>query len=385
MSAQEYKFTTPVGRVVSGSVWDPKTTDYDGNRLLFKSGPLVGQPGRKEYGFGVAFPKTQGATHWAQEGWLKPFWDLGHASFPNGEAQRTDFAWKITDGDSQIPRKGKNGQPGRKPCEQEGYPGHWVVWFSGATAPRTFNSNGTQAIDPSTVRTGFYVQVQGNAKKNTGASPGLFVNHGLVALAGHGAEIVGGPDPLSAGFGNAPLPPGASAVPVGGMAVPGAAPLPPGSASAPVPVPGAAYAPAAAVTPPPAMPAAPTAGRVMLPAAGGATYEQMVAAGWTDATLVQHGMMSAPAAAPVPAPLPPGGSAPTAVPPVPGAVAPGQNVAPNPAFPAVPGAPPAAPVPPPPAAPARVMLPAAGGATYEQMISAGWIDATLVQHGMMSA
>jgi hypothetical protein len=30
----------------------------------------------------------------------------------------------------------------------------------------------------------------------------------------------------------------------------------------------------------------------MLPAAGGATYEQMLAAGWTDATLRQHGMMA---------------------------------------------------------------------------------------------
>jgi len=31
----------------------------------------------------------------------------------------------------------------------------------------------------------------------------------------------------------------------------------------------------------------------MLPAANGATYEQMIAAGWTDAMLIQHGMMAA--------------------------------------------------------------------------------------------
>jgi hypothetical protein len=30
---------------------------------------------------------------------------------------------------------------------------------------------------------------------------------------------------------------------------------------------------------------------VMLPAAGGATYEAMLAAGWTDETMVANGMM----------------------------------------------------------------------------------------------
>jgi len=40
---------------------------------------------------------------------------------------------------------------------------------------------------------------------------------------------------------------------------------------------------------PPPAPAAPQ--HVMLPAANGATYEAMIAAGWTDELLVQHGMM----------------------------------------------------------------------------------------------
>jgi len=42
-----------------------------------------------------------------------------------------------------------------------------------------------------------------------------------------------------------------------------------------------------AAAPPPAAPV-----RTMLPAANGATYEAMIAAGWTDAMLVQHGMMA---------------------------------------------------------------------------------------------
>lgn len=59
-----------------------------------------------------------------------------------------------------------------------------------------------------------------------------------------------------------------------GSAIPGGAPMPPGLPMTP-----------------PAVPAAPQ--RRMLPPANGATYEQMVANGWTDALLIQHGMMAA--------------------------------------------------------------------------------------------
>lgn len=58
----------------------------------------------------------------------------------------------------------------------------------------------------------------------------------------------------------------------------------------------------AAYTPPPPVPAAPPAppappapaARIMTAAANGASYESMIAAGWTDALLLQHGMMIAP-------------------------------------------------------------------------------------------
>jgi len=56
-------------------------------------------------------------------------------------------------------------------------------------------------------------------------------------------------------------------------------------------------------SPPPAPNAAPTPPpvpqqRVMLPAANGATYEQMVAAGWNDEQLIANNMMQAPVATP---------------------------------------------------------------------------------------
>lgn len=62
-----------------------------------------------------------------------------------------------------------------------------------------------------------------------------------------------------------------------------------GAPSAPV------AAPAPVMTPPPAPPAAPAPVaapvRMMTPKAGGASYEAMIGAGWTDALLIEHGMM----------------------------------------------------------------------------------------------
>lgn len=327
----KHQFTTPVGRLISSGLYEPRTTDYDGKPLTVKTGANAGQP-RKDFSFGVAFPKTAGATHWAQEAWLRPLWDLAAAAFPNGETQRHDFAWKITDGDSTIPNK-----QGRKPCEREGFKGHWILWFSGGVAPRIYNADGSQQIlEKDAVKPGYFVQVFGNATDNKpSASPGLYINHSMVAFAAYGEEIVFGPDVAAAGFGQGvQLPAGASATPSAAAfnpsaaAVPGAAPLPPGVPGVPVPgagsvpavaatVPtGAAFAPAAAaVTPDPSFTAIPGAGapaggagaiplppgagiptpppgRVMLPAAQGATYEQLIAKGWTDATLVQHGLMA---------------------------------------------------------------------------------------------
>lgn len=334
--AESINITTPVARLIGGSLYTPRTTDYDGKPLVVKSGPNAGQP-RVDFNFGVAIPKTPGVTHWANEPWGGPVWQLAHAAFPAGEAQRHDFAWKITDGDSQIPRKGRNGQPGRKPCEMEGWPGHWVMWFSGGYAPKIFNADGSQQIlEPDAIKLGYYVQVFGNITDNKpSASPGLYINHTFVAFSAYGPEITIGPDVTAAGFGQGvTLPPTASAAPVAGAFNPAAPPVPP--AVAPAPVPGL---PPVATAPAPGMP---------------------------------------PAYAPVSAPPSP----PVAVQPYPAILNPGvPPVAPAP----VPGLPPVMTAPPaPPVAPARVMLPAAQGATYETLIGAGWTDALLIAHGMMA-
>lgn len=310
MANDSVNFTTPVGRLVEGNLYEGSTTDAENNTLVIKSGPNAGQP-RVDYYFALAVPKGA-EQHWAQTEWGAKIWEVGHKSFPNGQANSPSFAWKVVDGDSTIPNR-----RGRKPCDREGFKGHWILRWSSGYAPRIFNANGTQAItETGAVKLGYYVQVNGTIAGNGSQQhPGIYLNHSMVALAGYGDEIVLGPDPASAGFGSAPLPPGASATPVGGMSTvaPPAAPVPLVTGAAPVPTPSpvpihqvtTAAAPAVPpVTPnpaflagpgapPPPPAAAPAPARQMTAAANGATYEQMVAAGWTDAMLIQHGMMKA--------------------------------------------------------------------------------------------
>lgn len=378
MSNKPLQITTPVGRLVGGSIYEPRTTDYDGKPLVVKSGPNAGQP-RKEYSFGIAIPKTPGVQHWANEPWGAQVWALAQAAFPNGETQRPDFAWKITDGDSTVPNK-----KGIKPCDREGFRGCYVIWFSGGTSPRVYNANGTELhVEPDYIKPGYYIQVAGNVKDNKPSqSPGLYWNHSLVALSAYGEEIVFGPDVSAVGFGQ-------------GVSLPAGATMAPTTAG----IPATGAIPPAPMVPPPAVPAAPAApARQMTALANGATYEQMIAAGWTDATLIAGGMMAAPVpVAPtvpsVPAPLPVG-SAPAGIAPAPTAVAPPPSpVTPNPDMRAVPAAPVG--IAPPPAPP-RLAAPEANNGpvgyrmanpaeNYGEFIRAGWNDALLIQHGKLIA
>jgi hypothetical protein len=380
--SNELVLTTPVGRLVGGSLYNGKDTNYEGEPLVYKNGPKAGQP-RLDFSFGVAFPKTPGVTHWASEAWLAGVWQLGHAAFPGGEAQRRDFSWKIIDGDSTEPNKKM-----KRPCDQEGYPGHWIVFFSGSQAPRIYNSNGSQLItEPGAVKLGYYVQVCGSVTDNKPSkTPGVYWNHSMVALAAYGPEITTGPDVSSAGFGQGvALPAGASTVPPAGALT--APPPPPG---------GAAPAPAPAV-------------RVLVQVPGAQyTIEGCRSAGWTDEQIVAQGVATwstpaapAPApAAPPPPPAPPAapGAAPLtvgSVPAPPGAapIVPAP-VAANPAFTQLaapaPGAAVAPPPPPPPAAPApaaalRQPTAKAEGRTRDQLLAMpGWTEELLVANGYLA-
>lgn len=316
MSNDRVNITFPPGRLVMGSLYKPNTKDAEGNPLVVKSGPNMGQP-RQDFFFAVAIPKTPGATHWANEAWGAQIWQVGNAAFPGGQPQRPDFAWKIEDGDSTIPNK-----RGKKPCEQQGWKGCWVLKFGGGYAPKLYTLVGVAEPAPLTqdgaIELGYWVQVAGSVSGNGAANqPGIYLNHNMVCLRAFDEKIVVGPDVASAGFGGGSLPPSASMAPVGGFTPPATLPMPPAVPGAPAvpatpaPLPavpaavpvvpvipnpamlGIATPPAVPAPPAPAAPVAPAvpAGPVMLPAANGVPYEAYKAQGWTDDMLRSHGFM----------------------------------------------------------------------------------------------
>lgn len=339
--SQRVNITSPVGRIVLGSLYTPSTTDAEGKPLVVKTGPNAGQP-RVNYFFALAIPKG-GEQHWAQTPWGQQIWAVGNQAFPN-IAQSPAFAWKIEDGDSQIPNK-----KGRKPCEQEGFPGHWILKFSGGFAPKVYrqeNGGFVQVMEPEFCKPGYFVEVAFSVEGNGSQSqPGVYLNHSMVCFRAYGPEITFGPDVASAGFGQAALPAGASmAPPPSAIPMPAAAPQA-GGAAFPVPgqVPG--YAPAAGGMAPPAT-------GFVAPAVPG-----------VPAPAGNAGLPQIPGAAPIP-------------------------VVPNQQFVQVPPPAAAAPVPmaPPPVmqtAPARQMTAAAQGIPYEQYVAHGWNDAALIQAGLM--
>jgi hypothetical protein len=327
--------TSPVGRIVSGSLYKPNNKDFDGNPLVTKTGPNAGQP-RVQYFFGLAIPKGT-EKHWAETEWGAKIWQVGHTAFPQA-AQRPDFAWKITDGDSQVPNK-----RGHKPCDAEGHPGHWIIKFSGGYAPKVYaQENGTMVpvLEENYVKPGYWVQVafsvDGNGNQN---NSGVYLNHSMVCFRAYGQEIVSGPDVNEAGFGAAPLPAGASLTPPASTvplpsvpqpsAPPGAAPLPPGASLTPtaspitlpsvpqpsappvtvVPKPGFVQMPVptqpaspsasvgdAGITSIPQVPAPPvttTSPSKMTALAQGVSREAFLAGGWTDEQLIASGYMTA--------------------------------------------------------------------------------------------
>lgn len=299
----------PVGRLVGGSLVKAKTEDWEGRPLVVKTGPNAGQP-RSTFDFAIAIPKN-GVTNWWETTWGQAVFAMAQKAFPGGQTQRPDFAWKITDGDSQVPNLSM-----KKPCDQEGYPGHWVIWLSSSWAPRTLNGAGTATVDPESIKLGHYVEAYVECASNgEQAKAGLYWNHRFVAHSGFGPEISVGPDPTTLGFGGKPLPAGASTVPVGGVspaqagvaaaATPGAVPTPVMPGSVPGAVPGALPAmpgavpvvPNAAMTAgvvagPPTTVAGPPAAKelsAVSQATLGGTYAQAIAKGWTDELLIQHG------------------------------------------------------------------------------------------------
>lgn len=270
----------PVGRIVMGNLYKPNTTNFDGQPLVVKTGPNAGQP-RVDYFFALAIPKGA-ETHWGETAWGKKIWEVGHLAFPVA-AQTPTFAWKIDDGDSAVLNK-----KGRKPCDNEGWPGHWILKLSGGFAPKVYREeNGAfvQVTEEGFIKCGDFVEVafdvDGNGNQN---NAGVYLNHRLVCYRGWGEEISFGPNVNEMGFGQAALPSGASTTPKAS-----ALPPPPGAAAPTIPVvpnPNFAKGP----NPPPPPPAA--AGPKMTAKAEGNSHQAYKAAGWSDEALIAEGYMT---------------------------------------------------------------------------------------------
>lgn len=339
------RFTTPVGRLVQGDVDTPQDKDAQGNPRVVKTGPNAGQP-NPQYFIAVAFPKADPQGEFGQfYGQLlqKAAQDFPNL-FPNAATGdytcvHPQFSFKVIDGDGRDAN-------GKSNAEKEGFAGHHVIRFASAYPPRCFHAGryaaNEQIQEKGAIKRGYFVRVNGTVEGNANAQrPGLYVNLDMVELAAYGPEIVSGPDASQAfGGGPAALPPGASATPIGAP-TPGNAPAP--VAGLPGSVPSAA--PAAPV------PAAPVPAATAYPAA------------------VSPAVASAPAAPPYPGFMAPGGAAPAASP-----GAPVASTAPLPT-----AAPSSVPAPP----PGPGTLEGANGATYEQLIAAGWTDDTLRASGLM--
>ncbi len=303
----------PPGRWVSASIYDKQTKDDKGQPI----------PAEKQgYSIGYALPKTPGRD-WRQEPWGQQIVAAAQADWPNGEANHPAFSWKVKDGDAG-PNPNRIGSKANN--QKEGWPGHWVLFFSSKFDAPIVNANGSENFAlraQKQIKKGDYIQIFGSVKGTNGrsANAGCYLNHDVIAFVGKGQEIVSAnrPDPTKLGFGGA-LPAGATAVsaPAGAMAIGAVPPAAGAPASAGTSALGEAmgygFQQAAAgatfgqvavqphtafLTPgAPAAPVVPTSAPVAPPVrqmtgkAPGVTYEAFMAqGGWTDDLLRQHGYM----------------------------------------------------------------------------------------------
>jgi len=311
----------PVGRIVQGDLYEPQDKDAQGKPLVTREGPNAGKPTVRYY-FALAIQKT--AAQWWVEPWGQTILAIANAAWPQGQTASPNFAWKIEDGDSQIPN-----QNGRKNCDREGHLGCWILKFSSSFPVKVFDEQGNPMLQPGLVKPGFWVEVFGTVQGNGQTQkPGVYLNHNMVAFRAPGKEIVSGPDPRAVGFGRSALPAGVTAAPVGSAAFPSSTVAP-------------------SATPSPSVP-------------GG---------GYTQPSPTPTAGTMAPGAAPVPVTPHAGFLAPPVA---------GASPAPVPAVPQA-----AAPAPDPLGAPAGYRMANPQGARYEDFRQKGWIDAAMISAGHM--
>lgn len=191
---------TPVARLVSGHpmVSYPVTDKAGAPKLMATGEPM------NSTSVGLAFAKGP-ETHWNQTPWGAVIWNAGMAAWPNGEYQAPTFAWKVTDGDSPVPNK-----KGNKPCDQEGWSGHWILFLSTMFSIPSYHLGKYEAHqviqNKAELKTGDYVRASfncvGNNVNGPCESPGVYINPVMLELSRAGQLIVSASAPdAAAAFG----------------------------------------------------------------------------------------------------------------------------------------------------------------------------------------
>jgi len=267
----------PVGRLLWGSMYTPQLQTDDNNQ------PRLDSTGKQEskFVFAVAIPKIPG-TPWNVTPWGQMIWNIGAAAYP-GVINTPAFSWKIKDGDSTIPNT-----VGKRPCDQHGHPGNWIITMSQSWAPLLCDLKRQMLTQPDAIMPGDFVAVQVSVAANVmkpGArshTPGVFINPLAVVFVGYHPDgrIVNTIDVNTINIESLVIPPNVAAAPV----------ITTHKVNAPAPMQAQTAASMDPPPPPPAPHAAPPPAKQMTTAAA-YTYEQYIASGWTDDALRLSGFM----------------------------------------------------------------------------------------------
>lgn len=267
----------PVGRLIAGNPYAAETKNADGTPKINKK---TGEPS-PEWFVGFAIPKVPGQQ------WQQTPWGAQIASFANQYCAdfigRPGFAWKIQDGDSQIPNT-----KGRKNCDDPNKRGNWIIACASKFGPtlKMLDAGSLRDVPPDFIKKGHWVEPYVSIRANTDSrNPGLFLSATAICWREVGPEIVSeAADVSGVGFGQGAVPQNA--------AQPSAYATAPAAQQQVVVQPNHAFVQNAAAPVPPLAPAP-----VIVPVPRGPqmaqgcpyTYEALVAAGWSEAQMRQAG------------------------------------------------------------------------------------------------
>jgi hypothetical protein len=183
-------FTTPVGRLVSGSIYTGTGSDRfkDNAPYLYNSGANAGKQKFKQW-FSIAVKKGSEKS-WKETEWGLKIFNIAKARFDKIVGSPA-FSWKIDDGDSEIPNS-----RGRCLKEKEGYAGNWILNFSNwsPTLESTYNitnAQGRPLENDVIVEPGDFIRVYCSASPNKGGEkPGIYLSQKIISFVKTGPRIV---------------------------------------------------------------------------------------------------------------------------------------------------------------------------------------------------